>query len=209
MAAVTEAFGTGRGLGAAWKLVQVALATLILFGSMGGTGTARPSVLVRDADRSQHQLVDWAIGRYEASHLDLPAIEVRFHPNAAACGGNSGFSAGGRIDMCSDSPSIGYLRATLLHEMAHAWLERHATASLRNRFLRLRGLHAWSSPEVPWGLRGAEQAAETLAWGLGDGSVVALVPDDDPEGLTSAFVALTGRQPLNPEAAPTDREEEA
>jgi hypothetical protein len=154
--------------------------------------------------------VGWAVGRYRAAGLELPALEVAFHRSVSACGGNSGFASGVRIDLCTTSPSLGYLRATVLHEIAHVWLERHVSDGLRAAFIDLRGLQTWSSPDAPWGLQGVEQAAETLAWGLGDGTVEALVADDDPEELADAFELLTRSRPLNRLASgDLDREEEA
>jgi hypothetical protein len=201
VAAGTEGARTRRAVGWSTRIEQVALAASILLGSFGRAGARPPSVVVRDGDPFQRSAATWAIGRYEVAELELPAIEIAFHPNAAACGGNSGFTSGGRIDLCTTSPSLNYLRATLLHEIAHAWLEAHLTDRSRRAFLDLRGLQTWTSPHTPWGLRGVEQAAEIMAWGLGDGTIQAWFDHEPTEELGVAFELLTERQPLNPETA--------
>lgn len=175
----------------------------MLSGSLAAIDAAPPSVVVSQVDRAQQRIVAWAVDRYRRVGLELPPLEVHFHPSPGACAGNSGLSLDARIDLCTGTTTIAYARATLLHEMAHAWLEQHATPELRARFLPLLGLSTWSSRDVPWYRRGVEQAAAILAWGLGDGSLRTLAHDDDPGALTVAFRSLTGRPPLSPEAVAT------
>ena len=54
----------------------------------------------------------------------------------------------------------------LLHEMAHGWLDANLSEIERARFLDLRRLSTWNSPEVSHDERGFEQAAEIMAWTL-------------------------------------------
>jgi len=56
----------------------------------------------------------------------------------------------------------------------------------------VRGLRAWNSSADPWGLRGYEQAAEILAWGLGERILTPTIPDNDPERIAASYELLTG-----------------
>lgn len=57
---------------------------------------------------------------------------------------------------------------TLLHEYAHAWLDENVTQSTQAQFLDHAGLDRWSDWSDPWGERGMERAAQTIAFGLAD-----------------------------------------
>ena len=69
------------------------------------------------------------------------------------------------------------------------------TGALRARFLDVRGLRDWDPWEVPWALRGWEQGADILAWGIGDGVLLPPVPANDLRSLTSAFQLMAGEAP--------------
>ena len=51
-------------------------------------------------------------------------------------------------------------RDTLLHEMGHemghAWVDEHVSATVRERFMTMRGLTAWNDQNVIWDERGFE-----------------------------------------------------
>ena len=91
-------------------------------------------------------------------------------------------------------------RDTLLHEMGHemghAWVDEHVSATVRERFMTMRGLTAWNDQNVIWDERGFEHAAETLTWALGHRFLAPGIPDHDPDRLTAAFELLTGGLPL-------------
>jgi hypothetical protein len=147
----------------------------------------------------QRAVVAWAVERYEAAGMRLPQVEIRFHADPVACGANSGYYAGGRLDVCVTEISP-YARNVVLHELAHAWCDRNLMASTIDRFLRLRGLRTWNDPRVAWGLRGTEQAAEIIAWAVGRLPIDPLVPGDgighrpDENELRAGFRVLTGLQ---------------
>jgi hypothetical protein len=171
-----------------------ALAGLLL---LGACRPEREIVRLHDATPREEALVDWAIGRYQAAGMWLPPIDVYFHADASACADNSGIYSGGRLDICSAHKATAYARKVLVHEMAHAWSDAHITPTTIEAFLDLRRLKSWGSWEEPWGLRGYEQAAEIITWGVGDGAIEPLLPtDDDPEQLEIAFQLLVGRPPL-------------
>jgi hypothetical protein len=88
-------------------------------------------------------------------------------------------------------------RLGMLHELGHAWLLQHGSQEDEVAFLQLNELDAWADGSVPWHQRGAEQAAETLAWGLLD-EEIALVRVGDPscDVASSGFEILTGEAPL-------------
>jgi len=65
----------------------------------------------------------------------------------------------------------------------------------RDRFLVSRGLRSWNASDEPWEHRGYEQAAEVLAWGLGERIITPSIPDNDFEQLCDAFEFLTGVAP--------------
>ena len=87
-------------------------------------------------------------------------------------------------------------RDAVLHEIGHAWVTANVSASVRERFMRMRGVKAWNDQRVIWDERGFEHAAETLAWALGHRYIAPGIPDHDPVRLTAAFELLTGGLPL-------------
>jgi hypothetical protein len=87
-------------------------------------------------------------------------------------------------------------RRTVLHEMAHAWVDAHVSAGLEERFLRLRQLETWNDHDAGWEERGSEHAAEIIEWALagqGGGTELPSIPDNDPQQLAEAYRLLTGR----------------
>jgi hypothetical protein len=157
------------------------------------------------ATPNERLLADWALERYRRAGLELPPVEIVFHRDPAACLDNSGLYRSGRLDVCAVDGMVAYSRKVLLHELAHAWIEADLTAGDRERFLELRGLPSWNSRAVPWGLRGCEQAAEIVTWGLGEGTIAPLLPTSvDTETLASLYEGLTGRAPITPAAGRPD-----
>jgi hypothetical protein len=159
--------------------------------------TVDSNVAVHDATQDQIDLVRWAVGRYERAGLRLPAMDVYFHADRRRCAGNTGLYGAGRVEMCIGPGWNAIPRMTILHELGHAWSERAVTGSLRDRFLRLRGLQSWDSQTRPWSERGWEQVAEIMAWGLGDRLVTPRIADHDPADLEAAFELVTGSRPLD------------
>lgn len=76
---------------------------------------------------------------------------------------------------------------------------------VRSDFLARRGLNRWNDPGDDWPRRGAEQAAEIIAWGLQEevGPIptrVGLVGPQSLDDLATAFELLVGAPPLWMEA---------
>lgn len=63
---------------------------------------------------------------------------------------------------------------------------------MRSRFLELRELLSWNSSRDPWELRGYEQAAEIMAWALGERILTPHIPDDHLDQIAVAYELITG-----------------
>ena len=173
-----------------------------LQGTAGAAGTTEIDLRNETDNRQPEKVVEWVLGRYALAGLAPPAVEVRFYPFDPAleqCAGFPGFYtfAGGkhRIDICG----IGERnrRQILLHELAHAWTFENLSEARRNAFLAARGLDAWNDGRVTWEQRGAEHAAEIIAWGL-DLWCDARDPirEEDPGSLAAGLAQLTGAAPV-------------
>src|SRR5262245_46341485 len=143
------------------------------------------------ADAEHVGPVRWAVVRYERAGLEVPSVEIHFHPDTSGCYGHIGSEWNGRVDICVVIVSE-IARDALLHEIGHAWIDENVSAEVRERFMRMRGLTAWNDPGVIWDERAFEHAAETLTWGLGNRWLEPGIPDHGSNRLTAAFELLTG-----------------
>src|SRR5262245_12593931 len=152
--------------------------------------SSRPEIRVFAADRDHLRLVGWAATRFERVGLEAPAVGISFHSDTTSCSGHIGYEVDGRIDVCVSRISEVALHV-LLHEIAHRWIDDNVSESVRDRFIEERGLRAWNELDVPWNLRGYEQGAEIIAWGLGTRYLAATIPDRAPIRLVAGFKLLT------------------
>lgn len=144
------------------------------------------------------EMLGWALERYREAHLAVPAVDVHFHPDPSGCRGNLGYFEGLRVDLCVRLEMEPGPQRIVLHELAHAWTRAHLTDDARAAFTLVRGLATWSDESADWKDRGIEQAAEIMAWGLGDGTMMPMISGDrDPAALADAFQVLTGADPLH------------
>jgi hypothetical protein len=150
-------------------------------------------VVVFSDGPAQQELARWAVARFERAGLEPPSVQIRFHADRAGCGGHLGYAWDGRVDVCTVLVNE-MARRNLLHEMGHIWIDQNVPDTRREQFLLLRGLSSWNSSTDPWQERGYEQAAETMAWALGDRILSAQIPDNEPAQLAAAFELLTGTQ---------------
>ncbi len=182
---------------------HIALALLLIV--PGGSPAASPAVVeITAASAEQLAHAEWALARFAAADLELPALRIVFHDGYEACGMREGVLAvsgdGMTIHECEPDPAR--LRRSLLHELAHAWdVSGGIAPAARDGFLARRNLDAWRDDSLEWQQRGEEQAAEIIAWGLGEQAApiatrVREVGDQDPGALAEAFLLLTGRAPL-------------
>lgn len=151
------------------------------------------SVQATDATE-QRAMARWAVERFEIAGLEPPEVEIAFHRGLSECGGHLGFAWQGQVDVCTTLVDP-IARRALLHEMGHVWLDQNVSAPERERFLEVRGLHAWNDPSDTWALRGYEQGAEIMAWALGERILTSQIPDNEPIQLARGFELLTGSAP--------------
>ncbi len=188
--------------------VLVALSASIAF--LGPTSTVSSlasGTIIYGGHAAQRAGVEWAIERFRLAALwPLPPTLVFLHGSTAPCHGKIGYWWLGRIDLCTGRSSEPYARKFALHEVAHAWTVANVDEGIRARFLALRDIRVWDDESVPWKERGFEQAAEIIAWGLGEGSIAPLLPSPATGAeLVAAFVLLTGQRPLFGAANLVDR----
>jgi hypothetical protein len=194
---------TNRTLRAASRSLAVALALLVELGP--AASGALPEDMVRvlgevrlhQPNPERRELIEWAVNRYREAGLEVPPVDVYFHSESTGCRGNLGYTAGERIDLCVRLAMEPGPQRIVLHELAHAWAGAHLTDEARSAFTEMRGAPTWNDLAYPWKDRGTEQAAEIIAWGLGDGSMLPIVHGDlDPSSLARGFRMLTGAEPV-------------
>jgi hypothetical protein len=172
------------------KALGVVLAAAIL-----GAGPSGARIRVVATTPESERLATWAVARYAGAGLDLPTLEIRFHDDPTGCRGRLGYYEDGVVDVCHEHLD-GLAARTIVHEMAHGWLEANLTATDRERFLGLRGLSTWNDRSADWDARGYEQAAEIMAWAIGDQADGISAPSFANNSLTelaAAYRTLTGR----------------
>jgi hypothetical protein len=153
----------------------------------------RPNVEVTGATE-QLAMARWAVERFEIAGLDPPVVEIAFHRGPSECGGHLGLARQGEVDVCTTLVDA-IARRALLHEMGHIWLDQNLSDPERERFLEVRGLHAWNDSSDTWALRGYEEGAEIMAWALGERILTPQIPDNEPIQLARGFELLTGSAP--------------
>lgn len=156
------------------------------------------AVRLHEPNPHREEMLDWGLQRYRTAGLQMPAIDVYFHDDDGGCGGYLGFTKNGRVDLCIRLAMEGHPQRILLHELAHAWAEVELDDETRNAFLELRGLGGWNVTADEHKDRGTEQAAEIIAWGLGESSPQPFITGETtPAALADGFRLLTGVEPLN------------
>jgi hypothetical protein len=146
--------------------------------------------------------VTWARDRFHAAGLIPPSVRFVFHDDTRRCRLRRGlFNPNTRsIEICTMN------RETLIHELAHAWIDANLSEEARATFTRHRGLTMWNDHSVPWEHRATEHAAEIIAWGVEEESRLVswieshghhtfrllTIPDSTPEELAVSYQQLTG-----------------
>jgi hypothetical protein len=151
-------------------------------------------VAVVGGTSEQRAMARWAVGRFNADGFVLPPLEIRFHEDREGCRGILAYYSDGVADMCRRNTDLMAARS-LLHEIAHGWVEANVTGSERERFLQVRGLSTWNDRSVDWDARGFEHAAEIIAWAIGDqseGTLAPSLPRNSRDELADAYETLTG-----------------
>ena len=160
------------------------------------------------------RLLDWAFSRFQAAGLLEPMVDrIHFGDETPGCTDRSGWTrqtdVGIEMAICLaadrlcqsgiGSPLRTPAKFCVLHELAHGWIIAHLSDETRAVFLDHVGLADWmaTSDETPWHRRGAEYAAEVVAWGLMD-DLLELIRLETPDciQLQTRFTILTGAIPL-------------
>jgi hypothetical protein len=159
-------------------------------------GTSRPAsgTAIIGGTPEQQSMARWAVGRFEAAGLWLPALEIHFHADRSGCRGRLGYYLKGEAHVCGTHTGL-MAHRLVLHEMAHGWAEYNLSSVERARFLELRGLRTWKDHSAEWHERGTEHAAEIMSWARcdqGTGINTPSIPDNSIEQVTDAYELLTG-----------------
>ena len=170
------------------RLLLVVLAAAALAGGGAHTAPGRTPAIVADRARvfgADAEQSDWFAGRSAATSTQAWTSRrstFTSTPTPPGATGTSAHSSASRVDICVVIVSE-MARDTVLHEMGHAWVDENVSATVRERFLRMRGLTAWNDQIVIWDERGFEHAAEIMAWALGNRFIAPGIPDHDPDQL--------------------------
>jgi len=153
------------------------------------------------ADADQEADIYAAIDAFDQAGLLLPLLQIYVHDSGEGCHEELGlFSKGGdkhRIDICMAHPSV------IRHELAHAWEHHNMTNATRLAFLQRKGIEVWNDQESSAPVRGIEQAAYLIAWGLDSRPIQSLLRSSHAEDL-DLYELLTGSQ--SPRIAQWDAE---
>lgn len=184
-------------------LIQALLMPSLVVVSPSHSGGPAPETTIETSDPDQRRMAEWAFGRFEEAGLVLPAVVIRFQGSSLAlCDGPRGLTFTDRIPM---EVSMCWTDAfVLLHELAHAWEAHNLPEHRRQPFMALRSdVDSWAGADVPWHRRGAEHAANVVAWGLlEDPYPISRTYPNDPDSLMEAFRVLTGAAPLHDGGSP-------
>jgi hypothetical protein len=185
----------GMGAPTVVRAVSVFIGAAILAGAAAGTVVgSEPSVVAVGGTSADRARLDEVLEMFEVAGLTIDNAEVHFvEPGAGGCG--DGWVGEYRtrwrrsvVTVCTDS------QRTLVHELAHVWLDDHLSRRDQRRLVERWGLPAWRGDEVVWQERASEHAAEIVVWGVMPGTVPR-VPDMDPDQLSATYRLLTGRAP--------------
>jgi hypothetical protein len=179
---------------------------------------ATKSLSIDALDAEDQQLVEFARSQFAQIGIELPEVRIEFPDDEAVCFGHGGIYLPSKHEVRICRPS----KATMIHELAHSWVETTLTNTQRTAFLQLRGLDTWTGGS-DWDERGAEHAAEVITWAAMDENISVPWLDTNPDGtserswrlfkidesdhdqLTTAFQLLTGEtSPLRIADEPQD-----
>lgn len=184
-------------------IVFVGQGSVLSASGAGPDPTHRPNVEDHsELTAEQLEFVAWGESRFLDAGLVPPQVRFVFHHDTTECRLRRGlyYHSTRTVEICNVNPE------TLIHEMAHAWVEANLTSTAKRGFMAHRGLSVWADRSVPWIQRANEHAAEIIAWGVeeesrlvtwvqSDGSRIhklLSIPDSTPTELAVAYELLTG-----------------
>lgn len=146
---------------------------------------------------------EWMQDTFATAGFEQPAVNIEFFDNDEPCNGVRGQTryvdeGPAHVTVCAThvNPEVQeqWRQRTLLHEMAHAWINENVSTKGMEAFTELRGLETWSSRDFAWELRATEHAAEILMWGIQDGdyNVDFRIDGTSCGELSAGFELLTG-----------------
>ncbi len=126
--------------------------------------TLAPVITFGGGSSAQQQAVLVAVDRFASVSMELPDLDIRIHDDFTGCAGHHGlYHREGDvavIDLCSDREIL------LFHEIGHAWEQFTLADDDRDAFLERTGAESWSDQAIAHHLRGAEIAADSIAYAL-------------------------------------------
>ncbi len=187
--------------------------TAILAGTVGDASAS--TVVERHGQESPPQIefvdmptefvaaAEWAIHLFDEAALDLPPIRYVFHGDSPEpCADRPGLrrSVGdvNVIEICTSEMSNA-TQGLILHETAHAWIDRNLSPGRKAAFQELRGWTYWRNYDAAaWHENGTEQAAEIMVWGLIDRPLAMVrINQNSCDELDAGYRVLTGQAPLH------------
>lgn len=167
----------------------------------GSSADAPPQVEFGDLPDRHIVVAVWATELFDAAGLGLPPLRFDYHGGATEpCGGRAGMhhavGATNVIEICTTeiTPAT---EALIVHEVAHAWLDRSLSDERKAAFRELRGWTYWRNYEAAaWHENGTEQAAEIVMWGVIDRPVELIrITQNSHDELVAGYRTLTGLDP--------------
>ncbi len=142
----------------------------------------------------------WTQNLFTAAGFEPPAVTVEFFESDERCGGARGraWLDQAKIAICAthSNPDVQlqWRQRTLLHELAHAWIDENVSPADLAAFTELRGLETWSPRDVAWEERATEHAAEIFMWGIqgGDYTVDFSIDGTSCPELSEGYELLSG-----------------
>ena len=169
----------------------------------GRNAVTPPAVELVDMPAEFAAAATWAMDLFDQAGFDLPLLRYVYHgDNSEPCAGRPGLHhpVEGRhvIEICTAEMSIP-TEVMILHETAHAWIDRTLTDERRATFQQLRGWTYWRNYDAAaWHDNGTEQAAEIMVWGLIDRPLeMVRIDQNSCDELDAGYRALTGKAPLH------------
>jgi len=158
-----------------------------------------PVIYALDVDETVYATT---IATFEDHGFEAPDFLARFHTTPEPCKGHRGLhvvTADGvsTVNVCATHDNrlvVETVRErTLMHEVAHAWIDQNVPVAQRVAFMELRGLTEWDNGAIAaWENLGAEHAAEILLWGMTDETrnINFRIDDSDVDNLRAAYAIL-------------------
>jgi len=156
-----------------------------------------PAITFDGGSAAEQEAVLDVVDRFVSSSMALPELRFRFHDDFTGCGGHRGlYHREGDvaiIDFCSD------LEMLLFHEVGHAWEQFTLDDDDRDAFMETAGAESWQDREIAHDRRGAEIAADSIAYALLSRPNAAL--QTRPIELFEALVGMESPRVVETEAA--------